>query len=160
MKKSILVFIQVVIFSVISNAQIGHDLEIFSETGDKFKVLVNGMVLSETYGSHVKLDNIQNDNLNVRIEFEDQTKEPIVKKYLLLSDPSEGVDVNPKSPCSNVYKVKANKKGELNLVYSSRSRKKIQTVTQPTNPNNGQGSSGNGVTINTPILGISITIFN
>lgn len=160
MKKLFILFVHVCLFSAFTNAQIAHDFELFSETGDKFKIYVNGLELSDKYGTHVRLDNIQNDNLNIKIEFEDQTKEPIVKKYLLLSDPAEGPEVATKSPCSNVYKIKANKKGELNLAFVSRSRKKIQPVTtQPVDPNNGT-NQGNGVTINTPVLGISITIFN
>lgn len=162
MKKIWILFLGLFLFPVFSFGQIAHDLEIFSETGDKFKIYVNGLALSDTYGSHVRLDNVQNDNLNIKIEFEDENKAPIIKKYLLLSDPAEGTSNEPKSPCANVYKIKANKKGELVLTFVSRSKKKIQPVVNQTviiNENQNQYSGGS-VTVNTPVGGIRLTIFN
>lgn len=163
MKKLFLSGLLFAAFALVSSAQIAHDLEIFSETGDKFKVYVNGLLLSEKYGSHVKLDNIQNDFLNIKMEFEDQTKGTIEKKYLGLSDPSEGTSNAPKSPCANVYKVKANKKGELVLTFVSRSKKKIQTqtVVNQTVINETQPQqTGSSISIDTPVGGIKLTIFN
>lgn len=173
MKKLGILSLLFVMISSFSMSQIAHDLEIFSETNDKFKVYINGVELSSQYGKHVRLDNVQNDNLNVKIEFEDKSKAPIVKKYLLLSDPGEGQDSGPASPCSNVYKVKMTKKGKMKLAFVSRSKKKIQQVVHQTTVINNnstvvQGSgtqtrtSGNGgsVTVNTPVGGISLTIFD
>lgn len=162
MKNLSILALLVLVFSSVSYGQIAHDLEIFSETGDKFIVVINGQPLSDRYGTHVKLDNIQNDNLHVKIEFEDKTKEPILKKYLLLADPGEQHD-GPKAPQSNVYKVKANRKGKLRLAYVSRSPKKVQQVVHTqTVIHNTQTTSNSGasVTIQTPVGGISLTIFD
>lgn len=148
--------------SSFSMSQIAHDLELFSETGDRFIVYVNGQLLSNQYSGHVKLDNVQHDNLHIKIEFEDKTKEPIIKKYVYLADPGE--EKQPKSPQSNVYKVKQTKKGKMKLAFVSRAYKKIQPVVHQTTINrNEQITTGGGsgtVTISTPVGGISLTIFN
>ena len=160
MKKLGLLTLLILAFSSISYSQIGHDLEIFSETSDKFKVYVNGQLLSNQYGSHVKLDNVQHDNLNVKIEFEDAAKEPIVKKYCYLADP--GQETEPKSPQSNVYKIKQTKKGKMKFVFASRAYKKIQPVVHQTTvvQGNQPQRTGGSVTISTPVGGISLTIFD
>ena len=161
MKRFIILSVFALTISSFSFGQIAHDLEIFSESGDKFKISINGRVLSEQYGTHVKLDNIQNDNLHVKIEFEDSKREPILKKYLLLSDPGEQHD-GPMTPQSNVYKVRETRKGKLKLSYVSRSPKKVQPVVNQTviHTTETHTHSSGSVTIQTPVGGISLTIFD
>ena len=104
-------------------AQISHDLEIYSENGLKFTLILNGRKMNEEPVSNIQILNTDKDYLNAKILFEDQTIPQIEKKYLQLADPGEGSD---KAPVSVVYKIVEGKKGEQKLKFASRSHKKIQ----------------------------------
>ncbi len=123
MKKLFLLTVLLSLFISYSQAQISHDLEIFSEDGLKFTLIVNGKVINETPQSNVKIMNIENDNVQIVIKFEDTSIPSIKKKYLQIADPGN----NSKYPVSTVYKIFF-KKGNYKLKFVSRSKKKIQYI--------------------------------
>ena len=104
------------------NAQIAHDLAVYSEDGDKFTLFVNGEQVNAEPSANAKIENTNNDFALVRIVFADTNIPTIEKKNLQIAEPG----VNAKGPVSVVFKVKVNKKGEHVLSFVSRSAKKIQ----------------------------------
>ncbi len=106
-----------------SFSQISHDLEIYSENGLKFTLVLNGRTMNAEPVSNIQIVNKDKDYVNAKIIFEDPNIAEIEKKYLQLADPGTGTD---KVPVSVVYKITENKKGEQNLKFASRSHKKIQ----------------------------------
>ncbi len=118
---SILLFALVLAPSV--NAQIAHDLEIYSENGLKFTLILNGREMNAEPVSNIQIINTDKDYLHAKIIFENQTIPPIEKKFLQLADP--GQETN-KAPVSVVYKIVTNRKGKHKLRFASRSFKKIQ----------------------------------
>ncbi len=102
-------------------AQISHNLEIFSEDGLHFTLIVNGEKINETPRSSVKIYDTENDYVQVLIIFEDQKIPDIKKKFLQIASPG----TEDKKPVSTVYKI-AEKKGVYKLKFISRSNKKIQ----------------------------------
>jgi hypothetical protein len=108
--------------SITTNAQIAHDLAVYSEDGDKFTLFVNGEQINAEPSANAKVENTNNDFALVRIVFVDTNIPEIEKKNLQIAEPG----VNAKGPVSVVYKVKVNKKGEHVLSFVSRSAKKIQ----------------------------------
>ena len=110
---------------VTSFAQISHDLEIYSEEGLKFKLILNGRTMNEEPVSNIQVLNTDKDYVHAKIIFEDPAIPEIEKKALQLADPAEGAI---KSPVSVVCKIVENKKGEYKLKFASRSHKKIQNT--------------------------------
>lgn len=106
------------------NAQISHDLEIYSENGLKFTLILNGRTMNQEPVSNIQILNTDKDYVHAKIVFEDQTIPVIEKKFLQLADPGQGTN---KPPVSVVYKIVENKKGQQNLKFASRSHKKIQS---------------------------------
>lgn len=104
-------------------SQISHDLEIYSEDGLKFTLILNGRTMNEQPVSNIQILNTDKDYVNAKIVFEDPAIPEIEKKAFQLADPGEGAI---KSPVSVVYKIVENKKGEYKLKFASRSHKKIQ----------------------------------
>ena len=123
MKKLFLLTLLLSLFISYSQAQISHDLEIFSEDGLKFTLIVNGRIINDTPQSNVKISNIENDYVQIVIKFENGELATIKKKYLQIADPGTGA----KYPVSTVYKIIL-KKGKYKLKFVSRSDKKIQYV--------------------------------
>lgn len=113
-------------FSTTTTAQIGHDLEIYSENGLKFTLILNGRTMNEEPVSTIQVVNTDKDYVHAKIIFENQSIPPIEKKALQLADPAERTT---KSPVSVVMKIIENKKGEQVLRFASRSHKKIQSGT-------------------------------
>jgi hypothetical protein len=107
-----------------SFTQISHDLEIYSETGLKFTLILNGRKMNEQPVSTIQVVNTDKDYVHAKIVFEDTSIVEIEKKMLQLADPAEGA---VKSPVSCVYKIVETKKGEQVLRFASRSHKKIQS---------------------------------
>ncbi len=105
-----------------ANAQIAHDLAVYSEDGDKFTLFVNGEQINAGPAANAKVENTNNDYALVKVVFENTAIPTIEKKNLQIAEPG----VNAKGPVSVVYKVKVNKKGEHVLSFVSRSAKKIQ----------------------------------
>ena len=102
-------------------AQIAHDLEIYSEDGLKFKLMANGKALNEAFESNVTLKNIEHDYLTILVYVEGEDEPILKKKYLQIGDP--GTDNSP--PVSCVYKI-IKKKGKYKFRFVSRTEKKIQ----------------------------------
>lgn len=126
MKKVVLLTLLLTLFATYSQAQISqisHDLEIFSEDGLNFTLIVNGKIINETPQSNVKITNLENDYVQVIIKFEDENLPTIKKKNLQIASPGTGESY----PVSTVYKIFL-KKGVYKLRFVSRSDKKIQYV--------------------------------
>ncbi len=121
MKKTMLLTMLFGLFVNFSQAQISHDLEIYSEDGLKFTLIVNGKVINETPQSNVKITNIENDYVYIVIKFENTELPDIKKKNLQISSPGTGYSY----PVSTVYKI-FKKKGVYKIRFVSRSEKKIQ----------------------------------
>lgn len=116
-----------ILFSVISFGQIAHDLEIYSEDGKNFTLIINGQTMNEEPASNVQIVDTQKDYVNAKIVFEDASIPPIERKALQIG----GVGDDKGKPVSTVYKIKE-KKGEYKLRFASRSVKMIQTTTTET----------------------------
>jgi hypothetical protein len=122
-------FLSLLIFALLltksANAQISHDLEIYSEDGLSFTLIVNGRKMNEESVSNIQILNTDKDYVQAKIIFDDQSIPPIEKKFLQLADPGTGTE---KSPVTVVYKI-VEKKGNYKLKFASRSFKKIQNNT-------------------------------
>ena len=121
MKKLLLLTIILSLFTFSGFAQISHNLEIFSEDGLHFTLIVNGEKINETPRSSVKIYDTENDYVQALIIFEDKKIPDIKKKFLQIAAPG----TEDKRPVSTVYKI-AEKKGVYKLKFISRSNKKIQ----------------------------------
>ncbi|OFZ06983.1 MAG: hypothetical protein A3D92_22675 [Bacteroidetes bacterium RIFCSPHIGHO2_02_FULL_44_7] len=104
--------------------QIAHDLEIFSEDGVKFTLILNGRVMNEQAMSNIQVLNTDKDYLNMKIKFEDPAIPDIERKMLQIANPGTDESVRNK-PVSVVYTI-VEKKGDYKLRFASRSEKKIQ----------------------------------
>lgn len=125
MKQVIATFLLSMIVAFNGNSQISHDIEIYSENGLKFTLILNGRTMNEEPVSNIQIINTDKDYVHAKIIFEDPNIPEIEKKALQLADPGEGTS---KSPVSVVYKIVENKKGEQVLRFGSRSHKKIQST--------------------------------
>lgn len=92
------------LFTLNSNAQI-RELEIFSEGGEQFILYFNGIQQSAEPVTNVRVGDIQQEFVNVRIVFADQTKGELKKNFPL----------NPNTLTTGM--IKLNKKGEYKLAY-------------------------------------------
>lgn len=114
--------------SCIASAQmqpVGH-LTIFSESGDKFYLILNGERQNNVAQTNLRVEDLTNDYYTAKIIFEDKTIPDIDKKALMIAD-ANGV----KSDVT--YKIKKNaNNGKITLNYYS-----VQPVQQgfvtPTN---------------------------
>ncbi|MCB0792467.1 MAG: hypothetical protein KDB97_11905 [Flavobacteriales bacterium] len=102
-------------------AQIAHDLTVFSEKGQEFTLLVNGQAVNEVPGASITAKDINFDYARVVVRFADGTTPDIERKNLQIATPGTG----PKVPVATVFAIKE-KKGEQVLRFVSRSEKKIQ----------------------------------
>ena len=126
MKSSLLISVFSLI-TVLSFSQIAHDLEIFSEDGLNFTLIINGQTMNNEPASNVQIVDIQKDYVNAKIVFEDEAIPPIERKALQIG----GVGDDKGKPVSTVYKIKE-KKGEYKLRFASRTVKMIQRTTDET----------------------------
>ena len=101
-------------------AQISHDLTVWSEEGLKFTFVANGEQINAEPASRVKMENIEEDYVNVKITFEDAAIPPLEKKFLQIAN----VDGDNK-PVSVVWTI-VQKDGNYKFKFASRSDKKIQ----------------------------------
>lgn len=125
MKNILFTLLFVFTLTSIVNAQVAHDLEIYSENGLNFTLILNGRTMNEIPANNVQITNTDKDYVNAKIIFENDGIPAIEKKFLQLAEPGQG---NDKFPVSVVYKIIENKKGAQTLRFASRSRKKIQTT--------------------------------
>lgn len=124
MKTFVLIFSFVIVGIFRLSAQISHDLEIYSENGEKFFLILNGRKMNEEAVSNIQITNTDKDYVNAKIVFENESIPFIEKKFLQIAEPG----TQEKVPVSAVYKI-VDKKGEYKLNFSSRSKKKIQDNT-------------------------------
>lgn len=133
-------------------AQIGHDLTIFSEDGFKFTVTFNGTKMNETPLSTVVMNDIHNDYGKAKIVFEDVSIPPIERNILQIKSASNQAG----APESVVYEIRKNKKDELVLRWASASLKKIQPQTIIIQQES-QPQQQEGIQFNTPGGRVTIT---
>ncbi len=143
MKKLLLTLAAAVLtFSAV--AQISHDLEIYSEDGLKFTLILNGRTMNEEPTSNIQILNTDKDYINAKIVFEDESIADITRKNLQLANPGTDQSKTNK-PVSVVYKI-VEKKGSYKLKFASRSDKKIQPqstiVIQESDPSGVEISNG------------------
>jgi hypothetical protein len=103
-------------------AQIAHDLEVYSEDGKKFTLFLNGRQINERPAANVRLENIQQDQVSARVVFEDTAIPPINQKYFQIGEP--GIETS--APQSTVYRIVLTKKKGYKLRLASMVEKKIQ----------------------------------
>lgn len=134
MKK--LFFALSLLFSSFANGQIAHDLEIYSEDGMKFTLIIDGRTMNNEPMSNIQVTNTNKDYVNLKIIFEDESIPQIEKKILQIATPG----AKDNAPVACVYKI-VKKKEELKLVFASRSEKKIQNeqiIINNESPSNGR----------------------
>ena len=111
MKLKKLLFIVMVLFApIISFAQ--GVITIFSEDGDKFYLILNGVKQNSAPQTNVRVDGLTNEYYSGKIVFEDNTK-PEITKNLSIKDMSSGNLVEA------TYKIKKTKDGDLKLRFYS-----------------------------------------
>lgn len=103
-------------------AQIAHDLEVYSEDGQKFTLFLNGRQINGEPLANVRLENIEQDQVSARVEFEDNTIPPIQQKYFQIGEP--GLETS--APQYTVYGIVLTKKKGYKLRLKSMDAKKIQ----------------------------------
>lgn len=115
MKNTLLLIFCFAAYTTIAQIQpVGH-LTIFSEDGDKFKLVLNGEMINETPQSNLRVEDLNQPYYNAKVIFEDASIIPVTKNNLMIAD-ANGVmsDVT--------YKIKKDKnnatKAKLNY-YSS-----------------------------------------
>ncbi len=87
------------------SAQVRGTLVVFSEDGDRFFLVVNGLQYNQTAQTNVKAENITQEWVKAKILFEDQTKG------------SFDANIGVKYDMENTYMIKLNKKGEYKLAW-------------------------------------------
>jgi len=122
--KKIFLSLTAVVIAISSYGQIAHDLEVYSEDGLLFTLILNGRVMNEEPVSSIQIVNTDKDFIKAVVKFEDENIPDIEKKNLQLANPGNDPVVTSK-PVSVVYKV-VEKKGSYKLKFASRSNKKIQ----------------------------------
>lgn len=87
-------------------------ITVFSEDGDKFYLVLNGVKQNPTPQTNVRVDGLNNEFYNAKIIFEDQTK-PEITKNIPTKDAGTG------QFAEMTFKIKHTKDGELKLRYFS-----------------------------------------
>ena len=87
-----------------SFGQIAHDLEIFSEDGLKFTLILNGRIMNEEPMSNIQILNTDKDYLSLKIKFEDPSIPDLERKMLQIANPGTD-EVKRNKPVSVVYKI-------------------------------------------------------
>ncbi len=110
MKKKLLLSLLIAVAPIFSFAQ--GCITIFSEDGDRFFLVLNGVKQNAVAQTNVRVDMLPNDYYSAKILFEDKSK-PEISKNIPVKDPatSDWADVT--------YKIKRTKDGELKLRYFS-----------------------------------------
>jgi hypothetical protein len=110
MKKKLLFSLLVAIAPIVSFAQ--GCITIFSEDGDRFFLVLNGVKQNAAAQTNVRVDMLPNEYYSAKILFEDKSK-PEISKNIPVKDPAtnDWADVT--------YKIKRTKDGELKLRYFS-----------------------------------------
>lgn len=109
MKKGFILFIMLIIstYSFSQFSPVGH-LNIFSEDGDRFTLILNGEVINETPQTNLRVEDLDQPYYNVKIKFEDTNLMDISKNSLMLVDVDDiFVDVT--------YKIKRDKNNRTKM---------------------------------------------
>lgn len=109
------------LFNFVNAQSIGHDLEIFSEGGEKFTLFLNSRQMNEEPMSSILVTNTNNDYVQAKIVFENSEIPTIERKFLQIGEPG----TQASRPVAAVYKI-VNKKGSYKLNFASRSIKNVQ----------------------------------
>jgi hypothetical protein len=110
MKKllSVPVTLLLIFFSTGAYAQQVGALTIFSEGGEKFYLILNGLRQNNEARTNVRVDGLTQPNYNVKIIFEDKAFPEISRNYLMIADADQKMmDVT--------YRIKHDKNGSLKL---------------------------------------------
>ncbi len=110
MKKKLLLILAIAALPVISFAQ--GAITIFSEDGDRFYLVLNGIKQNSVAQTNVRVDGLTNDYYSAKILFEDKAKGEISKNI-----PVKDAATNDFADMT--YKIKKTNKGELKIRYFS-----------------------------------------
>ncbi len=105
MKKSILVLAGLILFGLNAIAQNTYNLVIFSEEGDGFYAIVNGIRQNDKPETNVKITGLTADALSLRVEFENKAL-PKLKQNMM-----------GEAGYEHTIRIKTNKKKEVKLQY-------------------------------------------
>lgn len=108
MNKKLLLCLLVALSPIISFAQ--GALTVFSEDGDRFYLVLNGVKQNPTPQTNVRVDGLTSQFYSAKILFEDNTK-PEITKSVPVTDPGTS------NFAEVTYKIKRTKDGELKLRY-------------------------------------------
>jgi hypothetical protein len=110
MRKKILLSFVAAAFPVLMFAQ--GCMTIFSEDGDRFYLVLNGIKQNPTPQTNVRVDGLTSDYYAAKILFEDASK-PEISKNIPVKDPATN------NFAEVTYKIKRTNKGELKIRYFS-----------------------------------------
>ncbi|WP_412476202.1 DUF4476 domain-containing protein [Flavobacterium sp. TBRC 19031] len=87
MKKQIILMTLLLVstYSFSQSGQVGH-LNIFSEDGDRFTLILNGEVINDTPQTNLRVEDLNQPYYNVKIKFEDTALSDISKNNLMITD--------------------------------------------------------------------------
>lgn len=101
----------------------------FSEGGDKFHVVMDGIQFNEQGETNVKIADVTATNHSVKIIFEDKSKGEISKNLYLQTPGKE-----------STFIIKKNKKGEYKLRFNGETNIVVEQTSTPQNGNHGNHS--------------------
>ena len=110
MKKNLLLLVLTTAMPLFSFAQ--GCITVFSEDGDRFVLVLNGLKQNPTPQTNVRVDGLPNDYYNAKIIFEDQSKGEITKN-VPVKDAATG------QFAEMTFKIKKTKDGDMKLRYFS-----------------------------------------
>lgn len=110
MQKKVLLFLIIAIAPLMSFAQ--GCITIFSEDGDRFFLVLNGVKQNAAAQTNVRVDGLTNEYYSAKILFEDQSK-PEISKNIPVKDAAT------EQFAEMTYKIKKTNKGEIKLRYFS-----------------------------------------
>lgn len=84
-------------------------LTVFSETGDPFYLILNGVRQNEAPETNVRVTGLLNDGYAAKIIFADDAHPEIEKRFLAVT----GMDCA--APCAVTYRIKESRKGDLKM---------------------------------------------
>ncbi len=108
MKQRILCLLAVSLFSIWAHAQ--GVITVFSEDGDKFYLILNGVKQNPVAQTNVRVDGLTADYYNGKVVFEDPSK-PEITKMMNIKDAATG------NFAEVTFKIKKAKDGDLKLRY-------------------------------------------
>ena len=124
MKQALLLFaLSISCLSLSVQAQIGHDITVFSEDGLPFTLVMNGQTINAEPATSVTAKDISFDFVKLEVTFVDEAIPMIERKNVQIATPGTA----PSGPVAVVYAIKE-KKGEQKLRFVSRSPKHIQNA--------------------------------